>query len=101
MKVENATVQGAHPQVRLAASKSGYIDVFQREMQSRDLLPVIDQNSPLLGANQQMPRSVRQDSGNRTHIGVVRENLAKGAAVEGQQSVVRSRNNEFGFARVG
>ena len=101
MEVENATVQGADPQVRLAASESGYIDVLQCEMQRRDLLSVIDQNAPLLGAHQQMARNIRQDGGNGARIGVVRENLAKGAAVEGQQSVVRGGNNKFGFARVG
>ena len=69
-------------------------------MEDGNLLSVVDQDSALLGSDQEMPRGNRQDRSDGAGIGTGGQNLAERSAVEGQQPVVSSRDNQLWFPRV-
>ena len=70
-------------------------------MQSRNLFSVVDQDAALFRSNQKMAGSIRQNRSDSANLGVIGENLAEAAAVEGQEPVVRGGKNEFRFAGIG
>ncbi len=70
-------------------------------MKDRDVLPVVDEHAPPLGANQKMAGSSRQNRRDGACLCVVRENLTESAAIEGKQPVVGRGKDKFRFAGVG
>ena len=101
VKVQHATIQRSDPQIGFVPGKGRHVERIERRMEDRDPLSVIDQHATLLGPNQEMPGSSRQDCGDGAGVGVGWQDLAEGAPVEGKQPSAGGRDDQFWLPRVG
>ena len=62
--VQNALIQRANPQVHFIPSEDLDVEIAQSRVQLPNLFPIVEKYAALLCADQQMPCSHRQDSGN-------------------------------------
>ncbi len=69
-------------------------------MENGNLFSVVDQDAALPGSDQEMSRSNGQDRGDGAGIGAGGQNLTERAAVEGQDSVAGSCDDQFWLPRI-
>src|SRR6266478_374606 len=69
-------------------------------MQRREMLAIVNKDTPLLRPDQEMSGRCRKDRGDRAGFGVLRPNLTETVAVEGQQSFLRCGYHELRFLAV-
>ncbi len=100
MPVEHALGESSNPEIGFHAAERCDVKIAQRRVENRYFLSVVEQDAALPGSNQEMSGSGGQDRGNGARIWILRQNLAEGTTVEGQQAILRRGDDEFRFARI-
>jgi hypothetical protein len=99
--MQQAAVECADPEVGVVAGERGHVHVGQGSVKGREVLTVVNQQTMLVGAQQNAASGERQHRGDGAVARVLGQKLAEAAAVEGQQALAAGSEEELGVVGVG